>query len=130
MRRLFGGARVARLATTGPAGPHLVPVCFALAGDALYSAVDWKAKSGRPLRRLANIAAEPRVSLLADHYEEDWTRLWWVRADGTARILRGGAAAAAALRTLAEKYPQYRERAPEGPVVEVAVTAWSGWRSG
>ena len=82
-RGLFGAAEVARLATVAADGaPHLVPVCFALAGDVVYSAVDGKPKRTPDLARLANIAAEPRVALLADHYEEDWTRLWWVRVDG------------------------------------------------
>jgi len=85
---LFASARVARLATVDDTGaPHLVPIVFALVGDVIYSAVDDKPKRHRRLRRLVNVAHEPRVSVLADHYDDDWTRLWWVRADGTAAVL-------------------------------------------
>ena len=124
MRRRFSSAPLARLATSGPDGPHLVPVCFAVAGDLVYFAVDRKPKSGRPLKRLANIAADPRVSLLVDHYEDDWTRLWWVRADGRARVLDDPRSA---LSLLLDKYGQYRREPPPGPVVEIAVERWSGW---
>src|SRR5690348_8190323 len=87
-RRRFAGQRVARLATADPAGrPHLVPVVFAVLGPTIYTAVDAKPKRHTALRRLANVAANPRVALLADHYEDDWDALWWVRADGTARVL-------------------------------------------
>ena len=82
-RRRLAAARVARLATVGgPGSPHLVPVTFAVAGDRIYSAVDAKPKTTRDLRRLRNIRADPRVAVLADHYDEDWSRLWWARADG------------------------------------------------
>ena len=128
---LFGTARVARLATVDPTGrPHLVPIVFALAGDVVYSAVDAKPKRHTALRRLANIAHEPRVALLADHYDEDWTALWWVRADGTARILdpgRDAAEIATALAALTERYPQYRSAPPPGPVLAVDVHRWSSW---
>jgi len=96
-RDLFTGASVARLATVRPDGrPHLVPIVFAVAGDVIVTAVDEvKPKRTRALARLANIAAEPRVSVLADHYDEDWTRLWWVRADGTATVVGSDADAVA-----------------------------------
>ena len=85
MRARVAGARVARLATTeAGAAPHLVPICYALEGDVLYSAVDEKPKRSQRLKRLANIRADARVTVLVDHYEEDWTRLWWVRAAGRA----------------------------------------------
>lgn len=126
-REHFGAARRAYLGTSGGSGPHLVPICFALAGDVVYTAVDHKPKSGRPLRRLENVRDEPRVSLLADHYEDDWTRLWWVRADGRARILAGGDELAAALAELTAKYPQYRTDPPDGPVLAVDVERWSSW---
>jgi PPOX class probable F420-dependent enzyme len=123
----FATARVARLATVRPSGaPHLVPIVFALAGDTLYSAVDAKPKRTRELRRLANIAAEPRVSVLADHYEEDWQRLWWVRADGVARVLDSCPAGLAAL---VARYPQYRDRPPAGPFLEISVEKWAAWMS-
>ena len=123
----FAGCRVARLATAGPGGvPHLVPIVFALAGDVIHTAVDEKPKSTRRLKRLANIAANPRVSVLADHYEDDWSRLWWVRADGVARILESSPAGLAAL---VERYPQYRETPPPGPFLEITVERWSGWQT-
>jgi len=121
----FAAARVARLATVGADGaPHLVPIVFAVAGDVIHSAVDAKPKRHRNLRRLANIAHEPRVSLLADHYDDDWTRLWWVRADGIARVSASSAAGLAALRT---KYPQYAQSPPAGPFITVEVSRWTAW---
>jgi len=123
----FATCRVARLATAGPDGlPHLVPIVFALVGDVLHTAVDGKPKRTRRLKRLANIAANPRVSVLADHYEDDWSRLWWVRADGVARILDSSPAGLAAL---VERYPQYRETPPPGPFLEITVERWSEWRT-
>jgi PPOX class probable F420-dependent enzyme len=130
-RARFAAARVARLATAGSDGrPHLVPVVFALDGDTLYTAVDdVKPKATMRLRRLANIAANPAVALLADHYEdEDWTALWWVRADGTARLLDPGDDEAARARALlAGRYAQYRAAPPPGVVIAVDVARWSGW---
>lgn len=121
----FAAARVARLATVGADGaPHLVPIVFAVAGDLIHSAVDAKPKRHRNLRRLANIAHEPRVSLLADHYDDDWTRLWWVRADGVARVSASSAAGLAALRA---KYPQYAQSPPAGPFITVEVSRWTAW---
>jgi PPOX class probable F420-dependent enzyme len=124
-RERFAAARVARLATAGPNGPHIVPIVFAVAGDVIYHAVDHKPKRTTALKRLANLRADPRVSVLADGYDEDWERLWWVRADGTARILPAGHAEAIEL--LRERYPQYADRPPEGPVVAIDVTRWSEW---
>src|ERR687887_1022758 len=104
-RERFIRAQVARLATaSADARPHLIPIVFAVARDVLYTAVDAKPKRSTSLRRLANIAANPAVAVLVDHYEDDWTRLWWGRADGTARIAEGDEAAAA-VRLLAERYP-------------------------
>lgn len=126
----FADAPVARLATVSADGtPHLVPVVFAVVGDALYTAVDDKPKSTRQLRRLANVAATGRVSLLVDHYDDDWTRLWWVRVDGTAEVLAVGAAEAErAIDALVAKYAQYRSMRPAGPVIAVRqrrVREWS-----
>ena len=122
---MFASVRVARLATVREDGsPHLVPIVFAVAGDVIYSAVDAKPKRTRSLRRLANIAAEPRVSVLADHYEDDWSRLWWVRADGLARAFD---ASPAALAALTARYPQYRDTPPPGPFLEITVDRWSAW---
>ncbi len=130
-RDLLASARVARLATCGAdRQPHLVPITFALAGDVIVTAVDHKPKRTTALRRLANIAANPRVSVLADHYEDDWSRLWWVRADGTGRVIEPGAEGHARVTArLSERYRQYRDRPPEGPAIAITVTRWSGWRA-
>ena len=130
-RALFASARVARLATVGAgARPHLVPVVFAVAGDAVYSAVDAKPKRTTALKRLENVARNPRVALLADHYDDaDWSALWWVRADGSARVLEDGEEAERAVGLLRERYAQYRGDPPRGPVLAVAVERWSGWRA-
>ncbi|WP_217553930.1 TIGR03668 family PPOX class F420-dependent oxidoreductase [Streptomyces sp. GbtcB6] len=127
-RRRFAAARVARLATVDEAGrPHLVPVVFARHGaDGIVTAVDHKPKTTPRLKRLRNIAARPAVSLLVDAYDENWDRLWWVRADGDARVIP---ADAAVVEPLCEKYPQYRERPPGGPVVLVTVSRWTGWQA-
>jgi PPOX class probable F420-dependent enzyme len=127
-RRRFGTAAVARLATVGRAGrPHIVPVTFALDGDRIYSAVDFKPKTTAHLRRLDNIRADPQVAVLADHYTGDWDRLWWVRADGQAAVLDKPADMAGPLLLLAELYPQYRKQLPAGPVICVLVQRWTGW---
>ena len=119
---------MARLATIGPAGrAHLVPVTFALDGDRIYTAVDAKPKTTRSLRRLANIAADPRVTVLADHYEDDWDRLWWARADGLAAILGAPADMAGPLELLAARYPQYRANPPAGPLIKIQAERWTGW---
>jgi PPOX class probable F420-dependent enzyme len=124
-RDRFAGARVARLATVSAAGvPHLVPVTFAVIGERIVFVIDDKPKSTKRLRRLDNIAARPAVCLLADVYDDDWSRLWWVRADGAATVL---AADAEAIDALAARYPAYVERRPDGPVVSIAVTSWTGW---
>lgn len=128
MRARAAAAPVARLATVGATGaPHLVPFCFVLDGDVLYSAVDHKPKRTANLRRLANVAAEPRVCVLIDHYEDDWSRLWWVRLDGRADRLEEGPEAGAARAALVAKYPQYRATPPAGPVLRIDVERWTGW---
>ena len=128
-RERFAAARVARLATVAPDGrPHVVPVTFAVAGDEVVTAVDHKPKRTLALKRLANIAANPRVALLADEYDEDWSRLWWARADGTARIAEPGSDEHARLvAPLAARYEQYTGSPPAGPAIVVAVERWSGW---
>ena len=130
--RLFSAARVARLATVDANGrPHLVPVVFVVLGDAVWSAVDAKPKSTRALKRLANIEANPAVSLLVDHYDDDWTHLWWVRADGQAAVVDVGEPGTdTVLDSLAAKYPQYATDRPAGPLVRVDVRRWSSWRHG
>jgi len=128
-RRRFAAEPIARLATVDNSGePHLVPVCFAVAGDSVLTAVDHKPKTTRALRRLRNIAANPHVCLLTDRYDDDWDRLWWVRADGTARIVAPAAPEyAAGLSALRARYRQYRERPPAGPLIVVTVRRWRGW---
>jgi PPOX class probable F420-dependent enzyme len=129
-RRLFATVSVARLASVRPDGaPHLVPVCFAVDGETLYTAVDAKPKTTKQLARLRHIVAEPRVAVLADHYEDNWTRLWWVRMDGRARIVDDPAERERALALLAGRYPQYRDTPPDGPVIAVDADRWSGWRA-
>jgi PPOX class probable F420-dependent enzyme len=125
--RRFAGARVARLATAGPHGPHLVPCTFALHEGRIVSVVDRKPKRTSALQRLANIHADPRVSLLVDRYDDDWRRLWWVRADGAAAILEQGPARDAAVAALTAKYPQYVREPPDGPAVVVTVERWRWW---
>jgi PPOX class probable F420-dependent enzyme len=121
-------ARVARLATTDPDGrPHLVPIVFALNGDTLYSAVDRKPKRSRTLRRIENARARPDVTVLVDHYTDDWNRLWWIRLRGRARVLDDGPERDRALALLADKYPQYRQAPPDGPVLAVDVDEVRTW---
>jgi PPOX class probable F420-dependent enzyme len=128
MRDRVAAARVAHLATTGADGrPHVVPICFALDGETLYFAVDDKPKRTSNLKRLRNIATNPAVSILVDHYEDDWNRLWWVRLDGRARIVTEDAGIQIALRLLADRYPQCRATRPAGPVVAVSIEAMTGW---
>ena len=125
-QRRFAAARVARLATVDAGGaPHLVPVTFAVHGDTIVTAVDHKPKRTLALKRLANIASNPRVALLADEYDDDWSRLWWVRADGTARVEER--VSERVIELLVARYEQYAERRPEGPAIVVAVERWSGW---
>jgi PPOX class probable F420-dependent enzyme len=119
-------ARVARLATVDPKGrPHVVPISFVIEGETLYTAVDEKPKRTRALQRLRNIEAHPQVEVLIDHYDEDWSRLWWVRLRGTARIVEDPRA----VQLLVAKYPQYAEQPPGGPVIAVAVEERIVWTS-
>jgi len=128
LRRRVAAARVARLATAEEEGPaHLVPICFALADDVVYSAVDDKPKRSRDLRRLRNVRARPWATILVDHYEEDWSRLWWVRISGAARVLDAGDEEAQAIALLIAKYLQYRREPPTGPVIAVEITRWRHW---
>jgi len=128
LRRRVAEARVARLATVDTESrPHLVPICFALDGDTLYSAVDAKPKRNANLKRLENVRGNPWVSVLVDGYDEDWSRLWWVRLDGLAQIVADELERARALGLLQAKYEQYRAEPPEGPVLAVAVERLRGW---
>src|SRR5438552_16106114 len=128
MRRRIADAKVARLATVGAGGkPHVVPITFAVDGDTIYFAVDAKPKRTTDLKRLRNIAANPAVAVLFDHYEDDWSRLWWVRIDGAARIVDDELAAARAIDLLAGRYEQYLQARPGGPVVAISIERMSGW---
>jgi PPOX class probable F420-dependent enzyme len=128
MRDRVEAARVGRLATLGSGRrPHLVPICFALDGDALYSAVDEKPKRSKRLKRLDNIRMHPEVTVLVDHYEDDWSGLWWVRLDGRAEVLKEGPERAHALELLRAKYEQYRSDPPTGAVIVVHVERWRAW---
>lgn len=131
----MASARVARLATVRADGrPHVVPVTFALSpgeyADALVTAVDAKPKRTTDLQRLRNIAANPAVSLLVDHYDDDWTMLWWIRIDGTARVVTSEPERGALVAPLVEKYEQYRTQPPAGPVIAVQIRSVVSWRPG
>jgi PPOX class probable F420-dependent enzyme len=125
----FAASPVARLATADRLGrPHLVPCTFVIdEAGRIATGIDSKPKTSLDLRRLRNISENPRVSLLADQYADDWTGLWWARADGTAVIESAGAEHDAHWRQLTARYPQYRGQELDGPVILVTVTSWSGW---
>lgn len=121
-------ARVARLATVRPDGhPHIVPITFALRGDTIVTAIDHKPKTTGHLQRLRNIEAHPRASVIIDRYDDDWSFLWWVRADGNARIVIQGPDHEQAIDSLTGKYVPYRSHPPKGPVIMVEVDRWSAW---
>jgi PPOX class probable F420-dependent enzyme len=127
-RARFATVPVVRLGTAdGQGRPHLVVCTFAVDGDTIYTAVDQKPKSTTALKRLRNVGENPWVTMLADHYTDDWEMLWWVRADGRAAILADRRQMAAPLRLLADRYWQYRQAPPTGPVLAVTVQRWSGW---
>jgi PPOX class probable F420-dependent enzyme len=136
-RRRFAAARVARLATVGTGRdegqPHLVPVVFAVdpasgdGTDQVLVAVDAKPKRHRDLKRLRNIAAHPPVSVLVDRYDDDWTQLWWVRADGDAVVLDDDPTLRRAQELLGARYDGHRDQPPAGPVIVITVRRWSGW---
>ncbi|HEX6656041.1 MAG TPA: TIGR03668 family PPOX class F420-dependent oxidoreductase [Candidatus Limnocylindria bacterium] len=128
-RRRFAAARIARLATVRADGsPHLVPVVMALEGERVYSVVDAKPKASVLLQRLRNVEGNPAVSLLVDHYDEDWDAIWWVRADGRAAVLEAGAEREHAIDLLFRKYPQgIAPRDAYGAALVVDVARWVGW---
>jgi PPOX class probable F420-dependent enzyme len=127
MRRFVSEARVARLGTIDPDGtPNLIPFCFALEGDTLFSGVDQKPKTTKLLRRLENIRRDPRVMVLVDHYEDDWDRAWWVRLRGRGRVLSSEESERGKT-LLIEKYPQYVEEPPEDDLLAIEIEEWLGW---
>jgi len=120
----FAAARVGRLATVTALGrPHIVPVCFVLHDGRVYTAVDEKPKATSALARLENVRATRRASLLVDHYEEDWSNLWWVRVEGVAEVVESEPA----IDALAAKYEQYRAARPSGPVIAITPERWRSW---
>ena len=130
LRKRLASSAVARLATVRPDGaPHLVPVVFALVDSTVFSAVDAKPKRSTRLQRLTNVRGEPCCALLVDHYEDDWSRLWWVLADGTAAVVDEPPATHPGLVALAERHVQYREQPPSGPLLVITIRQWSGWSS-
>lgn len=134
-RRLVADAPVARLATvTADGRAHVVPCCFVLIDDAIYSVVDAKPKATGALKRLDNVRATATASLVVDHYEDDWNQLWWVRVDGDALVLEPGQENSVeyelALERLREKYHQYRTQPPRGAVLRIAITGWRDWTAG
>jgi PPOX class probable F420-dependent enzyme len=127
-RRRLVSSKVAHLATVSAEGrPHIVPIVFALDGDTLYFAVDAKPKKTRRLARLKNIEANPAVSVLVDHYDDDWTKLWWVRVDGTAHLITKDSEAQRAIDLLANRYMQHATDRPGGPVVAIHIDRLTGW---
>ncbi len=131
MVRLVRIARSATLGTVDERGnPHLVPIVFAYNRGNLYTAVDHKPKSTHRLKRLRNIAAHPHVSVLVDHYDDDWTRLWWVRIDGMAQVIESGATFEEAITLLTAKYEPYAVGAPPGPVIRVQIERMRSWSAG
>lgn len=127
VKERFARSPVLRLGTADGAGrPHLVPATFTVLGDTVVIAVDHKPKRHSNLKRLRNIEENPAVSLLVDHFDDNWNRLWWVRADGEARVLENQLAQEL-VDALVDKYEQYREHRPAGPVIEIHVNRWSGW---
>jgi PPOX class probable F420-dependent enzyme len=129
-RHFLARQRVAHLATADQrAVPHVVPVCFAIHEPTLYITIDDKPKrSATALKRLRNIAANPAVAVVADHYDEDWTQLGWVMLHGRAEILTAGAEHADAQALLRERYPQLRAmQIAEYPVIAVRIERTSSW---
>jgi PPOX class probable F420-dependent enzyme len=129
-RRRVAAARVARLASVDRNGrPHVVPICFAVSGDQIVSVVDQKPKRTMDLRRLDNVRRNPDVKLVVDHYDEDWSALWWVRVSGHGRVIDSGTTREEAIALLARKYQQYREDGPAGSVLLIDVTHIRGWQA-
>jgi PPOX class probable F420-dependent enzyme len=128
MRERVRAARVGRLATVTPdGGPHVVPCCFALDGGVVVTPIDHKPKATPALQRLANVRANPRAALLVDAYDDDWSQLWWVRADGDADVLTDGSQHAEGVELLAAKYDQYRQTPITGAVIAITVDRWLAW---
>jgi PPOX class probable F420-dependent enzyme len=127
--RLAAG-RVGHLATVRSDGsPHLVPVTFAISDDLIVTAIDQKPKTTKSLQRLANVDAESRVSLMVDHYDEEWANLWWVRADGQAVVHQRSELWHRAIEALVAKYDQYLADRPQGPIIAITPDRITYWES-
>ncbi len=128
---LLNRAPVGRLATAGVNGvPHVIPVCYALMDGMIYSVLDQKPKraSLTRLRRVRNILANPQVSLVVDHYEEDWECLWYILISGTAELLEEGGERPDAIQVLREKYAQYRlMNIDPNPVIKIMPSQVVSW---
>jgi PPOX class probable F420-dependent enzyme len=134
VQKILKNARVARLATSDARSrPHLIPVCFVYDGKLFYTAVDQKPKRVPPerLARLQNIRAVPRVALLIDEYQEDWTQLWYILIRGKARLIPKSAhkERARAIRKLRAKYPQYARGmlADDAPIIRITPERTTSW---
>lgn len=129
MRRRVADARIARLGTVDPRNrPHLVPCCFVVDGETLFSPIDdVKPKSNRTLRRVRNIRRHPAVTVLVDHYDEDWRQLWWIRLDGTAHVAEASPTRENAIGLLIDKYPQYDSTSFRSELIVVDISTWTGW---
>ena len=131
--RFLRSARTGHLATADAKGrPQVVPVCFVFDGQAIYSVLDAKPKTTplRQLRRVKNILANPQVSLVVDHYEEDWDKLQYILVSGDAELLESGEKWALAIAMLREKYPQYQAMdLDQSPVIKIIPVRYSPWSS-
>jgi PPOX class probable F420-dependent enzyme len=128
---------VARLATADLKGqPAVVPICYILDGDSLYSPLDEKPKStaARHLKRVRNIDVNPRVAVVVDDYSHDWTKLAYVLITGLASMIEPRASPAEHARAVAllrEKYPQYRSMAiEERPMIKIVPSRIKAWTAG
>ena len=130
-RRFLDGQRVARLATADSSGrPHVIPICFVVMAQTVYFTIDEKPKriSGAPLKRVANIQENPFVALVADQYDDDWSRLGWVLVQGPAEILDSGDEHDRAQAGLRARYPQLRDMRIDGlPVVAIRIEHATSW---
>ena len=126
-RRLAAGRSAVLGTVDGRGRPHLVPIVFARREDRLYTAVDRKPKTTRRLKRLSNTEANPQVSVLVDHYTDNWAGLWWIRLDGSAEVIRSGPRLRQGLALLADKYEAYAAAPPPGPLIEMRIEVIRTW---
>ena len=131
--RFLRSARTGHLATADAKGrPQVVPVCFVFDGQAIYSVLDAKPKTTplRQLRRVKNILANPQVSLVVDHYEENWDKLQYILVSGDAELLESDEKWVVAIAMLREKYPQYQAMdLDQSPVIKITPVGYSPWSS-